>query len=305
MSTVTRQIATMREKNGAGVSTITTDGKDKVQVALLTQNDTVVIAAYWFTAMRSFFIDAQCVPLYWSVASRHGEKWSHSGEPDSITKGAGMIGLDEYLALPPFNWMAPDRSGASAYALDDKFMCRPLVKGLDAAAAIRAKVDDDIKSYSVGTLWTLYSGKQSSRDGAQSFELYARHMVNRWEALIGQVQKIRAYVLPSKDGGIFKMSIDPQAHAFWQVCADIEADIQRQQDILKSMPSWDTWVSDSAHRVKDLAEDTIQTSADAAGQTAAWAANQAGKAAGAAGAGFMQGIGIWGLMFVAAMIALR
>jgi hypothetical protein len=305
MSTVLSQAAKIREKHGAGVSTFTTDGVNKVPVPLITRTETLVIAAYWFQAMRAFFTDAQAIPLYWSVASRSGEKWSHSGESDSLTKGLGLIGLDEYLALPPFNWLA-DRSGESAYMLDDRFMCRPLVHGIDAAVQVRANCDKDRKYYSSGTVWTLYSSKQSSRDGTQTFERYVRHMMNRWESLIGKVQKSLDYSMPVGEGIFFdSLSNDKQAHAFWQCIADIESDISRQGDVLKSMPSWDTWLSDSAHNVKSFAETTVKTSADAAGQAAAWAANTAGEAAGKAGSAFLKGIGVWGILFVAAIIALR
>ncbi len=305
MSTVLSQAAKIREKHGAGASTFTTDGVNKLPTPLITRNETLAIAAYWFEAMRAFFMEAQAYPLYWSVASRSGEKWSHDGEADSITKGLGMIGLDEYLALPPFNWLA-DRSGESAYMLDDRFMPRPRVSGIDACAEVRANCDKNRKYYSVGTVWTLYSSKQSSRDGTQTFERYVRHMVNRWELLIGKVQKTHDYALPVGDGIFYdNLADDRLSHAFWQCIADIESDVSRQSDVLKTMPSWDTWLSDSAHRVKDLAEGTVKTSADAAGQAAAWAANTAGEAAGKAGSAFLKGIGVWGIMFVAAILYIR
>lgn len=300
MSIVENQRASYARKNGVLSETI--EGKP---VPMMSTYDTLTLAAYWFSAMRRFFQDQQCEPAPWAVANRSGTRWTHSTSISAVDAAAGAAksSLDDYLSLAPYNWLEGDRPNSEGW--DDRFMPRPMVTGIDACAAVRTNLLADRSHYSIGTVWTLYSGKQSSRDGAETFLRHIRQMMSRWESLAKQVGDTAKY-----KGGIISTSPGPtasgeQAKALWNVVYGIDGSMALTADVYKSMPSWDTWVSDTASRIKSGTETIIKEGADATGQAAAWAANVAGEASGKAFKGFLEGIGLWGLAFVAAIIYMR
>lgn len=300
MSIAERQRASFAKKNGSTSDTI--DGKP---VPMMSSFDVLTLAAYWFSAMRRYFQEQGAYPLPWSVANRSGSRWTHTGGIAFEDKAAavGRISLDEYLSLPPYNWMESDRPNSEGW--DDRFMPRPMVIGMDACADVRTRVRADIAHYKVGTVWTIYTDKQSSRDGAETFLRHVRQMMTRWESLITAVVETAKYNGPVISSSPGPTASSKQAKAVWSAVMGVDGSVALSDAVYKSMPSWDDWFSDTAERIKSGAETAITVGAEAAGETAAWAANQAGKAAGMAGKGFFEGIGLWGLAFVAAVIALR
>ena len=304
---VQQQMDTVRKNNyGVSSGTISITSSDRIPAPLTSNFDVFSVAAYWFDTMRAFFKDAGSRQDTWcSVESENGD-----GKVWHIVEGFGEttsvdapydVNLDVYLALPPFPWLDETRDNNA-----DRFMRGASYNDIGQAALLRAKVkdgsawDDPQAFVERGWLIGITSSKQDRMDGAGRYNTYIEGMVSYWDTLCDLVVETSRFTLGAPNGG--KYGPGDFSARFWHHIILIANYIARNSTVIDSQMGWTDYLSQSFDAVKSAGEKATKVGADAVADTATWAANTAGAALGNAGARFLDGIGVWGIMFVGVLI---
>lgn len=311
MSEVHKQWQTTMKRNGTFVDNFKV-GSKSLPVPMTTNFDVYTIGAYWFTRMRQFLAAGEPEFFTWSAYRRdpNGD-WQKEDIQDSGSLGEitlpdasvyivkAIVGLDVYLALPTRSMVDNDSSDPS-----DRFM-QGFEKDIKGATATRIIVNSSAKP-SFGYLVNFKSLKASTADASVrgTYKNYLRNLMSRWESLIRSVVKTKSYVLPKPLSPGENFAALNEAKAFWQLIADIESYMGANQEILDSQITWSVWAENAGAATKKAAEQIISEGSTLAGDAAAWAADQAGRAYGNFYGSFLENVGLWGLAFVAVLVYL-
>jgi len=317
MSRVMDQWKTAIARNGAYPVSFDVYGKS-LQIPLTTNFDVMTIAAFWFSQMRDFFDSAKLDFKVWTMVHRQ-KPWYYGDRRSSLDtwskdddfKDASMGGLvtpnintashalDVYLSLPGSNMLDSERTDPA-----DRF-ATSTVTSVSQALALRTIVSKSPPD--TGFLVTAYSQKETTADKIRgTYNKYVRNMVGHWDKLIAVVKKIDSYVVP-RTGGIpgEKFGDITSAKQFWMLIASIEEYMASNQLILNSQLTWGVWATTAGEATRIAAEKIIVTGSQLAGDGAAWAADQAGRAYGNFWGSFLDNVGLWGIAFVALLLYTR
>ncbi len=303
--------AVIQKNGGVYPGTMRWFGKT-VPVPMTTNFDVITIAAYYFTRMREFYLSKELqVYGYQSVASEggQGEVWhktdgllgTKTGIDAPAFPAGSELGLDIYLALPGFNKMDSTRDDPSVRFCPDKWAYESVWN----AAYVRTLIENGHR-YPTGWLTTFNSKYQKLSDSVRdTYNNYLYQGVGIWDSFIDAIFDMKKYyVLPKVGTGEFYGDF-LRTKKFWETVARAHYWMATDEYRYQSQLGWSDWADNAGKAVKQSAETIVQEGAKATGDVAAWAANQAGQATGGFAASFLENVGLWGLAFVAILIAFR
>lgn len=302
---------TVAGKNGVYPLQMNWFGK-QVPVPMTTNFDVLACSAFTFTVLRNFLLSKEMrFWPRWSVASEggQGKVWhtttDHSPDDTSLPHGDGPLALDKYLALPWFGRVDATRK------IDNYVRFLPDHYGWDSAATayrVRGQIDEgEIFS----TAWLMeFTSKFAFRDVVgtdRGYQEYLERAVFWWDKLIEQIAMLNTYyVLPrgknfpgEKTGDAFHVKL------FWQVISGVFNYISMDAGEYQNKLQFSDQILNAAKEYGSGVKEILGAVAEGTGQAAATVMNEAGKDLGLGFKGFFEGASLWGLGFVALLIAYK
>jgi hypothetical protein len=324
----TNMMDVILKKNGAYPDTMTWFGKT-VPVPMTTNFDVFACAAFTFSTLRDFLLGKRLEIFCNASAHRNGASYSTAAEEsrpghenagdyveDLVDGQDGHVslagppyfpngserGLDLLLALPAYS-----RVNGIGHDAVPRFCPDTLsYSSIQNATRVRYRLDAG-EEFASGWLLTFVN---HDTDGtvikAEGYLAFLKEAFLYWDLMIADVNATNTYYTLPRHGVAGEFYGDMiRCKLFWQNIARIFYYITRDPGEHARIKSFTEHLLDAAGEYKEGVKVILHDAASAAGDAAATIANEAGKDLGKFGQSFFDNVGLWGLGFVALLIAYK